>query len=38
MKAKRYMKKFLELADRIKVVKDEDLKELMNKYLTPTIK
>jgi len=30
--------KFLELADRIKVVKDEDLKELMNKYLTPTIK
>ena len=30
--------KFLELADRIKVVKDEDLKELLNKYLTPTIK
>ena len=30
--------KFLELADRIKLVNDEDLKQLLNQYLTPTIK
>ncbi len=30
--------KFLELADRIKLVKDQDLKELLSAYLTPSIK
>ena len=30
--------RFLELADRIKLVRDEDLKELLNKYLAPSIK
>jgi 2-isopropylmalate synthase len=30
--------KFLELADRIKLVKDQDLKELLSRYLTPSIK
>ena len=30
--------KFLELADRIKLVKDDDLKELLAQYLTPSIK
>ncbi len=30
--------KFLELADRIKLVKDEDLKELVKQHLAPTIK
>ena len=30
--------KYLELADRIKLVKDQDLKELLSQYLTPSIK
>jgi len=30
--------RFLELADRIKLVKDQDLKELLSAYLTPSIK
>ena len=30
--------KFLELADRIKLVHDDDLKELLTQYLTPSIK
>ncbi len=30
--------KYLELADRIKLVNDQDLKELLNQYLTPSIK
>lgn len=30
--------RFLDLADRIKLVKDEDLKELLNQYLAPSIK
>ena len=30
--------KFLELADRIKLVRDEDLLELLPQYLTPSIK
>lgn len=34
----RVYQKFLELADRIKLVKDEDLKELLNRCLTHSIK
>ena len=30
--------KYLELADRIKLVKDQNLKELLSQYLTPSIK
>lgn len=30
--------KYLELADRIKLVQDQDLKELLSQYLTPSIK